>query len=168
MEWFRPSPKFENFRNNNLNIFKSIFKNSLKMNFVRNFVKFGDFGHVRIFLTNEIQNPGWDALGGRSSHCRRASSPTEQWRRCSSSGGGRRRRREGKESTGVSRKPSPSQRSYWKATMSGWAGRMCSGERSVTGMLLSMTRKPVGSPTARSTMSCRIRIWSSLLSATGN
>ena len=29
-------PKFENFRNNNLNIFKSIFKNSLKMNFGRN------------------------------------------------------------------------------------------------------------------------------------
>ena len=27
------------------------------MNFGRNFVKFGDFGHVRIFLTNEIQNP---------------------------------------------------------------------------------------------------------------
>ena len=28
------------------------------MNFGRNFVKFGDFGHVRNFLTNEIQNPG--------------------------------------------------------------------------------------------------------------
>ena len=53
-----PPPKFENFGNNNLNIFKSIFKNSLKMNFVRNFTKFGDFGHVRNFLTNEIQNPG--------------------------------------------------------------------------------------------------------------
>ena len=28
------------------------------MNFGRNFAKFGDFGHVRNFLTNEIQNPG--------------------------------------------------------------------------------------------------------------
>ena len=28
------------------------------MNFGRNFTKFGDFGHVRNFLTNEIQNPG--------------------------------------------------------------------------------------------------------------
>ena len=54
-----PPPKFENFINNNLNIFKSIFKNSLKMNFGRNFAKFRDFGHVRIFLTNEIQNPGY-------------------------------------------------------------------------------------------------------------
>jgi len=53
-----PPPKFENFGNNNLNIFKSIFKNNLKMNFGRNFAKFGDFGHVRIFLTNEIQNRG--------------------------------------------------------------------------------------------------------------
>jgi len=53
-----PPPKFKIFRNNNLNIFKSIFKNSLKINFDRNFAKFGDFGHVRNFLTNEIQNPG--------------------------------------------------------------------------------------------------------------
>ena len=30
IRWFCPPPKFENFRNNNLNIFKSIFKNSLK------------------------------------------------------------------------------------------------------------------------------------------
>ena len=29
------------------------------MNFRRNFVKFDDFGHVRNFLTNEIQNPRW-------------------------------------------------------------------------------------------------------------
>ena len=29
------------------------------MNFGRNFVKFGDFGHVRNFLTNEIQNPAY-------------------------------------------------------------------------------------------------------------
>ena len=28
------------------------------MNFGRNFAKFGDFGHARIFLTNEIQNSG--------------------------------------------------------------------------------------------------------------
>ena len=55
---FRPPPKFVNFGNNNLKIFKSIFKNSLKMNFGRNFAKFGDFGHVRNFSTNEIQNPG--------------------------------------------------------------------------------------------------------------
>ena len=27
------------------------------MNFSQNFAKFGDFGHVRNFLTNEIQNP---------------------------------------------------------------------------------------------------------------
>ena len=27
------------------------------MNFGRNFAKFGDFGHVRNFLTNKIQNP---------------------------------------------------------------------------------------------------------------
>ena len=27
------------------------------MNFGRNFAKFGDFGHVRNFLTNENQNP---------------------------------------------------------------------------------------------------------------
>ena len=30
------------------------------MNFGRNFARFGDFGHVRNFLTNEIQNPGCD------------------------------------------------------------------------------------------------------------
>ena len=40
IRWCRPPPKFENFGNNNLNIFKSIFKNSLKMNFGRNFAKF--------------------------------------------------------------------------------------------------------------------------------
>ena len=28
------------------------------MNFGRNFAKFDDFGHVRNFLTNKIQNPG--------------------------------------------------------------------------------------------------------------
>ena len=28
------------------------------MNFDQNFAKFGDFGHVRNFFTNEIQNPG--------------------------------------------------------------------------------------------------------------
>ena len=58
-----PPPKFENFENNNLNIFKSIFKNSLKMNFGRNFAKFGDFGHNRNFLTNEIQNPATNNIG---------------------------------------------------------------------------------------------------------
>ena len=30
------------------------------MNFGRNFAKFGDFGHARNFLTNEIQNPVYD------------------------------------------------------------------------------------------------------------
>ena len=29
------------------------------MNFSRNFVKFDGFGHIRIFLTNQIQNPRW-------------------------------------------------------------------------------------------------------------
>ena len=47
-----------NFGNNNLNIFKSIFKNSLKINFGRNFAKFADFGHVQKNLSNEIENPG--------------------------------------------------------------------------------------------------------------
>ena len=32
------------------------------MNFGRNFAKIGDFGHVRNFLTNEIQNPGERSL----------------------------------------------------------------------------------------------------------
>jgi len=43
--------------NNNLNIFKNIFKNSLKIIFGRNFTKFADFGYVRNFLSNEIENP---------------------------------------------------------------------------------------------------------------
>ena len=55
---FRLPPKFENFENNNLNIFKSIFKNSLKINFGRNFAKFVDFDHVRNFFSNKFQNPG--------------------------------------------------------------------------------------------------------------
>ena len=63
IRWFCPPWKFENFKNNNLNIFKSIFKNNLKWisaEISRNFTKFADFGHVRNFLSNEIENPGAD------------------------------------------------------------------------------------------------------------
>ena len=33
------------------------------MNFGRNFAKFADFGHVRIFFSNEFQNPASDSFG---------------------------------------------------------------------------------------------------------
>ena len=57
IRWFRP-----NFGNNNLNIFKSIFKNSLKMNFGRNFAKFREIRWFRPcpkFFDKQNSKPWW-------------------------------------------------------------------------------------------------------------
>ena len=105
IRWFRPPPKFKNFGNNNLNIFKSIFKNSLKMNFGRNFVKFREIRWFRPcpnFFSNEFQNPGYNqsylvnndgsravcrpvgmvaAMARQLRHCEQTSDELDAWRR---------------------------------------------------------------------------------------